>query len=85
MDGSLSGVQPELARAIERWSESSDVDLNDFLDEHRLTHPPFKRHATKNFDDIQPEVVGGCDDGWHGAWVKAKDGHWWSTCVPNNG
>jgi hypothetical protein len=74
----------ELAAEVKRYiAEGCPGDLNDYLDDRNVVHPAFRHHVLKPGEEFKPEVVGGCGPGFHGGWARAKDGHWWSTCLPD--
>jgi hypothetical protein len=74
-----SKLPKELAAAFKQYNEEDcPGDLNDYLDGRDVLHEAFVRHEAEPTED----VVGDCGPGYYGTWVRAKDGHWWSTCVP---
>lgn len=80
---SENNLPADLAAAVNQYiAEGSLGDLNDYLDERGITHPRFQHHVLNSGEEFKPEVVG-CPPGYYGTWVQAKDGHWWSTCVPD--
>jgi hypothetical protein len=80
---SENNLPADLAAEVNRYlAEGSLGDLNDYLNERGVTHPRFQHHVLNPGEEFKPEVVG-CSPGYHGTWVKSKDGNWWSTCVPD--
>jgi hypothetical protein len=78
------GPLPEpLKTAVELWVDAGALgDLNAHLDAESIQHPTFVEHVLGPDEEFHESVVGPCGPGDYGTWVKAKDGHWWSTCVP---
>jgi len=76
-----SGLAAEVDRYI---AEGCPGDLNDYLDERKIAHHPFRHHTLDAGEEFKPEKIpdSSCPPGWHGGWTRAKDGHWWSTCLP---
>lgn len=78
----LGGVDEALKSAVDRWEDLGDgSEVNEYLDAEGLAHQQVTMHGKS---ESPPEgVVGDCGPGYHGAWVKTKNGTWWSTCVPD--
>jgi hypothetical protein len=72
----------DVASEVDQYiAEGCPGDLNDYLDGKNIAHPQFQHHILNPGEEPKEGVVE-CAPGFYGTWVQAKDGHWWSTCVP---